>query len=116
MVDIDVLVSLVDEVDNIFLTDVVVEFGESKSSLKCWFYKELRECPERKEWVEAHYFERKALRPLGEEVVAIRPMKSRYVCKRKYDKDGEVKSTRDTDNGLVSMGPMLLPKKGFTVR
>ena len=80
LVDVDVLVSLLGEADNIWLTDVV-EFRAPET------YKESLECPERQEWKHARHCKRKALLQRGVMKVVptppnIKPIKSRYVYKR----------------------------------
>ena len=88
MVD-DVVATLLGEADSIWLSDDV-HYREPET------YQESLDCADHEEWKTARYQERKALgkrdvfdvvpKPTGEKI-----LKSRYVYKRKHNKDGSIK-------------------------
>ena len=87
--DVDTVTPCLSDVDISVLTDRAT-YREPET------YRESLDCPEHQEWRVARAIERRALQERGFMRVVltpagIKPIKSRYVYKRKYDKDGSIK-------------------------
>ena len=98
-VDVDGALSFCDDVDSIFMTDGA-QYREPET------YQEYLDCAERHEWRAARAAERRALQDRGVLQVVptstgVKPIKSRYVNKRKYHKDGSIKKYKAR---LVALG------------
>jgi hypothetical protein len=122
LVDVDEMIPFLGEADAIWLSDDAT-YREPET------YKESRECPDKDEWRRARSLERKALQErevmeVVETPDGVKPIKSRYVYKRKYNKDGSVKKYKAR---LVALGYGQVPGvdvfntfapvvKGITVR
>ena len=87
--EVDAVKSFLDDVDSILLTDCA-DYREPEK------FQESLDCAEHNEWRAARAQERRALQ-LREVMVVVpspsgvKPIKSRYVYKRKYNKDGSIK-------------------------
>ena len=93
------VVECLGEADAVWLTDVATH-REPETFL------ESQQCAESKEWKKARALERKARdeRDVMEVVptpTGVKPIKSRYVCKRKHNKDGSIKKYKAR---LVALG------------
>ena len=96
---VDVDIPLLHAADSIFMTDCV-SYREPET------YQESLDCPEWKEWRRTRKLERDALNSRGvmrvvRTPMGVRPIKSRYVYKRKHNKDGSVKKYKAR---LVALG------------
>ena len=88
-VDVDTVTPCLSDADNSLLTDSAT-YREPET------YQESLNCPEHQEWRVARANERRALQERGvmrvvPKPAGVKPIKSRYVYKRKYNKDGSIK-------------------------
>ena len=89
LMEVDAVKSFLDDVDSILLTDCA-DYRKPET------FQESLDCAEHNEWRAARAQERRALQLRGVMVVVptppgVKPIKSRYVYKRKYSKDGSIK-------------------------
>ena len=98
-VDVDTVNPCLSDVNNILLTD-------SATYREPEIYQESLDCPEHQDWRVARVNERRALQERSVMRVVptpagVKPIKSRYVYKRKYNKDGSIKKYKAR---LVALG------------
>ena len=87
--DVDTVTPCLSDMDKGLLTDCAT-YREPET------YQESLDCPEHQDWRAARANERRAQQERGVMRVVltpagVKPIKSRYVCKRKYNKDGSIK-------------------------